>query len=131
MVTISVRDGLTLVDRAAKNVDWSAVERQKRAEAARAREARIVELRHNIFCDAARGNRDINALTDQPAAARLLIAAGNNADSFQVLAIVRVAIDNQWPSVVQAGVCYFGDHPVADRIQELWRLTHSTGRSLV
>jgi hypothetical protein len=39
---------------------------------------------------------------------------------------VRKAIDRRWSNVVQAGICYFCEHPVAQRIQELWNLT--TGR---
>lgn len=75
-----------------------------------------------MFRTAARGNRYIEALSTEADAARLLISAGNNADGFQVLAIVRVAIDSQWGEVVKAGVRYFGEHPVAARIQELWHL---------
>lgn len=113
----------TIVDRAAKRVDWADVERRRRDEAARATADRIAELRHIVFSNAARGNRQIEALTTEADAARLLIAAGNSFDGFLVLAIVRVAIDNRWSDVVKAGVRYFGEHPVAARIHELWNLT--------
>jgi hypothetical protein len=118
------------VEWTARNVDRAGVERAERKRAARANEERIATLRHIVFRNA-KPNRDVAALTNEPAAARLLISAGNSADGFQVLAIVRVAIDNRWHSVVQAGVRYFGEHPVADRIQELWQLTHPAGRSAV
>lgn len=118
-----------IVDRAAKHVDWAEDERRRRDEAARARTERIAQLRHIVFRNAARGNRDIEALTTEADAARLLISAGTNADGFQILAIVQVAIDSRWGEVVKAGVRYFDEHPVATRIQELWHLT--TDRSAV
>lgn len=112
-----------IVDRAAKRVDWAEVERQRQDEAVRARVKRIAELRHIVFRNANRGHRGIEALTSEPEAARLLISAGNSADGRMVLAIVQVALDNRWSDVVKAGARYFGEHPVAARIHELWNLT--------
>jgi hypothetical protein len=123
------RSGLTIVDRAAMNVDRAAVKRHEREQAARATAERIKVLRHIVFRNAARGNREIEDLTNEPDAARLLIRASVSADGFAVLGILRVAIDNRWGDVVNAGIRYFGEHPVAERIQELWNLT--TGRSAV
>lgn len=119
-----------LVDRAARRVDWAAVERAKQAEAARRRVERIAELRHIVFYNASRGNRDVDTLTDEPAAARLLISARNSADGRLVLAILQVAIDHRWGDVVKAAARYFGEHPVAGRIDELWQLT-TTDRAAV
>ncbi|KWX19723.1 hypothetical protein AFM11_34335 [Mycolicibacterium wolinskyi] len=132
MVTINARDGLTILDRAARNVNHAAVEAHRRDEAARATSERINVLRHIVFRNSTRGHRSVAALTSEPAAARLLVSASNSADGFLVLAIVRVAIDNRWGDVVNAGVRYFEafeEHPIAARIQELWNLT--TGRSAV
>jgi hypothetical protein len=117
-----------IVDRAAKRIDWAAVERLRRDEAARARTERIAQLRHIVFRNAA-GGRNLRALTTEADAAQLLISAGNSADGFLVLAIVKVAIENRWPAVVQAGRRFFGEHPVADRLQELWDLI--TNRSAI
>ncbi len=117
------RSGLTIVDLAAMNVDHAAVKRHEREQAARATAERTKVLRHIVFRNAARSNREIEALSTEADAARLLISAGNNADGFQVLAIVQVAVDSRWSEVVKAGVRYFGEHPVAARIQELWDLT--------
>jgi hypothetical protein len=122
---------LTLPERAARNVDWATVEAARRNQAERRTVERIAELRHIVFRNATRGNGDVAALTNEPAAARLLTSAGNSADGFQVLAIVQVAIDNRWGDVVKAGARYFGEHPVAARIQELWNLTQATGRTAV
>jgi hypothetical protein len=132
VVTINAeypRSGMTIVERAAKNVDRADVERMQQEEAARRTAKRIAVLRHIVFRNAARGRRDIEDLAGEPDAARLLIRAHNVADGFAILAIVRVAIDKRWHSVVQVGIRYFGEHPVATRIQELWNLT--TGRSAV
>ena len=118
-----------IVDRVAKRVDWADIERRRRDEAARATADRIAELRHIVFRNAARGNREIEDLTNEPDAARLLIRASGSADGFAVLAILRVAIDNRWGDVVKAGIRHFGEHPVAGRTQELWNLT--TGRAAV
>lgn len=112
-----------LVDRATKRVDWAAVERQRRVDAARVKTERIAELRHIVFHNAARGVRDIESLASESDAAHMLISASNQALGFYVLAIVRVAVDNRWHQVVRAGIRYFGEHPVAARIQELWNLT--------
>jgi hypothetical protein len=130
-MTIDARDRLTIFDRAAMNVDREAVEAMRLEEAARRTAERIAELRHIVFRNAARGHRDVAALTNEPAAARLLISAGNSADAFLVLAIVQVAIDRRWSQVVKAGARYFGEHPVAQRIQELWDLTRASGRTAV
>ncbi|MGV0603934.1 hypothetical protein [Mycolicibacterium sp. XJ1904] len=111
------------MDRATKRVDWAEVEQQRRDEAARARTERIAQLRHIVFRNAARGHCDIEDLTNEPDAGRLLISAGNSADGFQVLAIVQVAIGKRWGDVVKAGARHFGEHPVAARIRELWNLT--------
>jgi hypothetical protein len=119
---------MTIVERCAMNVDPAAVERDRRERAARATADRIAVLRRIVFRNAAH-DRDVEALTDEAGAARLLTAAHNNANGFLVLGILRVAVDNRWNQVVQAGVRHFGDHPVSDRIQELWELT--TGRSAV
>jgi hypothetical protein len=105
------------------NVDHAAVEAMRRNEAARAVAERIEVLRHIVFHNAARGNREIEDLTQEPEAARLLIRASASADGRMVLGILRVAIDNRWGDVVKAGARHFGEHPVAERIHELWTLT--------
>lgn len=112
-----------LVDRVTKNIDWETVERAKQAEAARRTVERIAELRHIVFRNATRSHRGIEALTNEPAAARLLISASRSADSRLVLGILQVAMDNRWGDVVKAGTRYFREHPVAARIRELWDLT--------
>ncbi len=104
-------------------VDWAEVERRRRDEAARSTAERVAQLRRIVFRNATRGNRRIEAVRTESDAARLLTSAGNNADGFQVLAIVQMGIDSRWGEVVKAGVRYFGEHPVATRIQELWNLT--------
>ena len=119
---------MPIVERVAKKIDRAAVQRMQLMEAARATEERIAVLRHIAFRNATYG-RDVEALRNEAEAARLLISASNDAHSFLVLGILRVAIDNRWNQVVQAGIRHFGEHPVSDRIQELWDLT--TGRSAV
>ncbi|APE15698.1 hypothetical protein BOH72_11185 [Mycobacterium sp. WY10] len=114
---------LSIFERAAKNVDWEAVEAMRQREAERRKVERIAQLRHIVFRNAARGNRSVTALTRESAAAELLIRASKSADGFLVLAIVQVAVDRRWGQVVKAGARYFGEHPVAERIQELWNLT--------
>lgn len=112
------------------NVDRAAVERAEEARAARETAERIATLRHNIFRNA-ENSRNVDALTNESAAARLLISASDQALSFLVLGILRVAIDNRWSAVVRAGIKHFDDHPTAAAIQELWDLTLATGRSAV
>ncbi|CAA0136111.1 Uncharacterised protein [Mycolicibacterium vanbaalenii] len=119
------------MERAEKRVDWAAVEARRRDEAARATVERIKTLRRSVFHNVARGRRDVAALRNEPDAAELLVAASNSAHDFMVLAILQKAIANRWDQVVRAGIGYFGDHPVADRIQELWNLTHTTDRTTV
>ncbi|WP_163713131.1 hypothetical protein [Mycobacterium timonense] len=131
MATISARDGLTMAERVAKSVDPAAVEAMHRDEAARANEERIKVLRHIVFRNAARGRCDIEGLRNEADAARLLVSVGDQADGFAVLGILRVAIDNRWRQVVKAGIRYFGEHPVAARIQELWDITLTTRHSAV
>lgn len=112
-------------------VDRAAVEHAERNRAARANAERIQELRGIVFRNAAH-DHDVDALTNQAAAARMLASARSTEDNFLILGIVRVAIDNRWHQVVQAGIRHFqkhrhfSDHPVSARIQELWDLT--TGR---
>lgn len=117
-----------LLDRVRMKIDPSVVERDRRERAARETAERIATLRHIVFRNAA-SNRNVQALTKEAATARLLTSAGNSADGFLVLGILRVAIDKRWHAVVLAGIRYFGEHPVADRLQELWDLT--AGRSAV
>jgi hypothetical protein len=125
VVTISTQGRLTIMDRAAMNIDRAAIETARRAEAVRATAERIETLRHIMFRNATRDNSAIEGLTDETAAGRLLITASNQADGFLVLAIVREAIDRRWGNVVQAGIRYFDEHPVAQRIEELWHLTNA------
>ncbi|WP_156744481.1 hypothetical protein [Mycobacterium sp. E740] len=120
-MTISPRR-LTLVERAATNIDHAAIEAQRRYQAARATVERVAALRHTVFRNAVR-NRDIEDLKNEANAARLLIRASQSADGFAILGILRVAIDNRWGDVVRAGIHYFGEHPVAGRLPELWSLT--------
>lgn len=119
----STRDGLTIVERAARNIDHAAIEAKRRDEAAQATTERIKTLRDVAFRNASRGNREIAALTNEPAAAELLIRASENFDRRMVLEILKVAVDNQWGDVVRAGIRYFGEQPVAGHIHELWNLT--------
>ncbi|WP_137145087.1 hypothetical protein [Mycolicibacterium sp. CR10] len=119
---------MAIVNRCKARVDPAAVERIEKDRVARATAERIAILRHNVFRNAEH-SRDVDALTNESGAARLLTAAHNNANSFLVLGILRTAIDNRWHHVVQAGISHFEDHPVSDRIQELWDLT--TARSEV
>lgn len=128
MATISAYDGLTMAERVAKSIDPAAIEAMRRDEAARANAERIQDLRHIVFRNAARGRRNIEDLTNQADAASLLVAVGNQADGFAVLGILRIAIEKRWSQVVKAGIRYFGEHPVAARIQELWDLTLTTDR---
>jgi hypothetical protein len=122
----------TIIDRAKKNyrVDPATAQRIKRDRVARETAERIAVLRRIVFRNAAR-NRDVAALRSEPDAARLLASASNQADSFLVLAILHTAIDNRWNHVVRAGIRYFGDHPVAARVQELWDLTLTADRTAV
>jgi hypothetical protein len=119
---------MTIVDRCKTRVDPAAVERLEMDRVAHANADRVRFLRHIVFHNAEYG-RDVQALTNEPEAAQLLITASIDADSFMVLGIVRVSIDNRWSEVVRAGIRHFGDHPVSARIHELWDLT--TGRSAV
>lgn len=134
VVAISTKDtqprpsGVSTREWVTRNIDLAAVELAERKRIARETAERVATLRHIVFRNAA-SNRNVVALKNESAAARLLISAGNSADGLQVLAIVQLAIDNRWHSVTQAGIRYFGEHPVADRIQELWDLT--TDRSAV
>ena len=130
MVTINPNSvgRVHLLDRVKMKIDSSVVERDRRERAARDTAERIATLRHIVFRNAA-SNRNVQALTKEAEAARLLTSAGNSADGFLVLGILRAAIDKRWHSVVLAGIRYFGEHPVADRLQELWNL--NAGRSAV
>lgn len=121
MVTISGHR-LTIFERAARKIDWEAVEATRRSEAERRTAERIAQLRHIVFRNAA-NNRDIDDLENEADAARLLIRASSQADGFAVLGILRVAIEKRWKEVVRAGIRHFDEHPVAARIQELWNLT--------
>ncbi|MCA2253864.1 hypothetical protein JF710_11855 [Mycobacterium intracellulare] len=121
-MAISTHYRPTLVEQAARNIDRDAIEVRRRDQAARQTAERIAQLRHVVFCNAARG-RHIEDLRTEADAARLLISADNCADGLTVLAIVQVAMDNRWSDVVRAGIRYFGEHPVAARIHELWTLT--------
>ncbi|MCV7087365.1 hypothetical protein [Mycolicibacter hiberniae] len=120
-MTISARR-LTIFERAAMNIDREAVEATRRSEAKRRTAERVAQLRHIVMRNAGH-NRDIEDLKNEADAARLLICASNNADGFAVLGILRVAIDERWRDVVQAGIRHFDEHPVAAHIQELWNLT--------
>ena len=82
MVTISTQGRLTIMDRAAINIDRAAIETARRAEAVRATAERIETLRHIMFRNATRGSSAIEGLTDETAAGRLLITASNQADGF-------------------------------------------------
>lgn len=119
---------MTIVERVAKSVNREAVRRMREIEAPRATAERIAVLRQIVFRNAAQ-SRDLQALATEPEAAQLLISASNSADSFLVLGILHAAVDKRWAQVVQAGIRYFGEHPVADRLQELWDLT--AGRTAV
>ncbi|MGV0740328.1 hypothetical protein ABQF35_28615 [Mycobacterium syngnathidarum] len=115
--------GISIVEWAARNVDHAVIEANRQDEAARATTERIKSLRHIVFRDAVRGNREIEALRNEPAAARLIIRASESADHRAVLGILQVAIDNRWSDVVKGGTRYFGESPIAALIQELWNLT--------
>jgi hypothetical protein len=131
VATISAKDtrpATTIVERCKARIDPAAMERLEKDRVERATAERIAVLRHIVFRNAAH-NRYVATLTNESDAAQLLITASNDADSFLVLGIVRVAIDNLWSQVVRAGIRHFGEHPVSAGIQELWDLT--TGRSAV
>lgn len=133
-MTISAnhRGRVHLYDRVRREnrLDPATAARIERQRIARENAERIAVLRRIVFRNAAR-NSHLEALTNEHAAANLLSSAGDGADGFLVLAVAQVAIDNRWNSVVQAGICYFGDHPVAARLRELWNLTQITDRAAV
>jgi hypothetical protein len=83
---------------------------------------RVAHLRHTIFRNTPR-NRTVDALTNEPDAARLLISARNQAYHDLIRSILAKAIDNRWELVVRAIIKHFDDHPLAPPIQELWNLT--------
>lgn len=103
----------TLIERAEMNVDSAAVERRRREAAVRARAERIETLRRVLFQDACRGQRDIESLTNEAAAARVLVSAHKSAHDRLVLAILQVAIDNRWSDVVRAGARHFAFNRMA------------------
>jgi hypothetical protein len=122
---ISAKDscpGMTIVERAATNVDRAALKRMQQDEEARATAERIAHLRHTIFRNTP-GDRNVDALTNEEAAARLLISARNHGYHDLIRAILAKAIDRRWPTVVRAILKHFDDNPLGPLIQELWDLT--------
>ncbi len=125
-MTIEQGRRLTLVERAARNVDHAAVEARCRAEAEHATVERIKTLRRILFHDAPRSDRLIDDLTTEASAVQLLRQAHDQAHDRLVLGIVEVAIDERWGDVVKAGTRHFGSDRTAALVEELWTLT--TGR---
>lgn len=103
-------------------VDRAAVERDERDRVARANAERIAHLRHSVLHNTPRLSH-VDALTNEEAAARLLMLASNQGYHDMIRAILTKAIDRQWRSVVRAIVKHFADHPIGPLIEELWNLT--------
>jgi hypothetical protein len=118
-----------IADQAAKYIDWAAVERAKKAEDARAAVERRDFLYGRLFGGGG-GGRDVAALRSEHEAQELFSRALSNFDNRLQVQVLRVAVDNRWPSVVSAFIkVWAGEHPIADTVQELWTLT--TGRAAV
>lgn len=111
--------GMTVTEWIARKVDWAAVERKERAEAARATTERIEDLRRILLHNTPR-HRDVDALTNEESAAQLLISARKQGYHDMLRAILAKAIEHRWPTVVRAIVKHFDDHPIGPLIQELW-----------
>jgi hypothetical protein len=129
VATINARDGgrVALTERVARNVDHEAVERAERERTARVnaerREFLYDQLFRNVF-----PNRDVESLRTEAAASEMLSRAVYVDNRLQV-EILRLAVDNQWSSVVEAFVKHWAEHPIAYTVLELWTLTR--GRDAV
>lgn len=122
---------MTMADWAAKNVDPAAVEVMRRAEAARATAERVDFLYGRLFGNV-QPNRDVACLRTEDQAREMFGVALENANNLLQVEILRVAVDNRWPSIVTAFIkIWDGEHPIADTVRELWSLTLKTGRSAV
>lgn len=123
---------LTITDRAARNVDWAAVQRARKAKDARAAVERREFLYGRLFGNAGAGGRDVAALRSEHEARELFSRALSNFDNRLQLQVLRVAVDNRWHAVVSAFIkVWAGEHPIADTVQELWTLTLTTDRAAV
>lgn len=119
------------MDRVTKQIDWAAAERAKKAEEARAAVERREFLYGRLF-DGAGGGQDVAALSSERDARELFSRALSSFDNRLQVQVLRVAVDNQWASIVTAFIKVWDDHPIARTVQELWSLTIlSTGRSSV
>lgn len=129
-MTISARDRhLTLVERAARNVDWAAVERAESERIVRANVERREFLYSRLFRDVSR-RRDLAGLRTESAAQELFARALASADDRLQLGILRVAVDHRWRSVVTAFIKHWSyEHPIAVTVEELWTLTLTTSRT--
>ncbi|MFL0294218.1 hypothetical protein ACJH6J_24705 [Mycobacterium sp. SMC-18] len=110
-------------------IDHETVERSERERAANAAEERRKYLYARLFQHVT-PTRDVAGLrTESQASDMFLRARGEN---LLQIAILRVAVDNRWGSVVTAFIkLWDGEHPIAGTVQELWNLTLTTGRSAV
>lgn len=130
MVAISTHDGLTIVERVARNVDRAAVNRAEGERIMRVNVERRELLYSRLFQNVPAG-ADVTGLRTESAAQELFARALACSDSRLQVAILRAAIDNRWGSIVRAFVKTWDDHPTANTAQELWNLTLTTGRPTV
>ncbi|WP_221043173.1 hypothetical protein [Mycobacterium senriense] len=116
------------MERVARNVDRAAVEHAEKKQAARATAERIEFLYRRLFGKVSVGTQ-VAALRTENAALQDFGRAVDQANNRLQVAILRVAIDNRWATVVNAFInLWDGEHPIADTAKELWHLT-TTGRA--
>lgn len=117
--------GLTIVERCQRQVDRAAVERAEQERAAQAIAERIDFLYARLFGNVVL-DRYVAALRTENEAQEAFRGALDNANKRLEVEIVRVAFDNRWASVVKAFIkAWDGEHPIANTVEELWRLTTS------
>lgn len=121
-----------LEQRVARNIDWAAVERAKKAEDAHAAVERREFLYGRLFGNAGAGGQAVAALRIENEAQELFSRAIASFDNRLQIQILRVAVDNRWHSIVSAFMKkWAGEHPIADTVQELWSLTLTISRTAV
>lgn len=130
-MAVSARDGLTIIERARRNVDWAAVERAKKAEDARAAVERREFLYGRLFDSAGDPGTDVAGLRSESEAQELFSRAIASFDSPLQIKVLHVAVDNRWTSIVRGFGKVWDGHPIADTVQELWNLTLTTDRPAV
>jgi hypothetical protein len=115
---------VALVERVVRKVDRAAVKRAEQEEIARTNAERREFLYDQLFRNVSPGRDVLSLLTESTA--QELFARALYVDVQQQIAILQVAVDHRWSSIVTAFIKHWaGDpqHPIADTVQELWNLT--------